>query len=122
LASRLLSFTDPDGMSLALVGVAAQSSERRGERGAIPVEHAIRDFPGSARQSRTGPDALRGLSFLNPKTPCQDRAGGRCFSSIRVTPGKSTDRMFNGMPPSLHAGSLDAPATPTRGEAHASGW
>jgi glyoxalase family protein len=42
----VLSFTDPDGMSLALVGVASASNERAWSDGGIPVEHAIRGFHG----------------------------------------------------------------------------
>jgi glyoxalase family protein len=42
----VLSFTDPDGMSLALVGVAGAESEPAWTAGAIPVEHAIRGFHG----------------------------------------------------------------------------
>jgi glyoxalase family protein len=42
----VLSFTDPDGMSLALVGVAGSSKEPAWSDGAIPAEHAIRGFHG----------------------------------------------------------------------------
>jgi glyoxalase family protein len=42
----VLPFTDPDGMSLALVGVAGASAERAWSDGRIPVEHAIRGFHG----------------------------------------------------------------------------
>jgi glyoxalase family protein len=42
----VLSFTDPDGMSLALVGVAGASNEPAWSDGGIPVEHAIRGFHG----------------------------------------------------------------------------
>jgi len=42
----VLSFTDPDGMSLAVVGVAGAESEPAWSGGAIPVEHAIRGFHG----------------------------------------------------------------------------
>ena len=42
----VLSFTDPDGMSLALVGIAGASSEPTWSDGAIPAEHAIRGFHG----------------------------------------------------------------------------
>jgi glyoxalase family protein len=42
----VLSFTDPDGMSLALVGAAGAESEPAWTAGAIPAEHAIRGFHG----------------------------------------------------------------------------
>ena len=42
----VLSFTDPDGMSLALVGIAGASSEPAWRDGGIAVEHAIRGFHG----------------------------------------------------------------------------
>jgi glyoxalase family protein len=42
----VLSFTDPDGMSLALVGVTGASSEPAWSDGGIPAEHAIRGFHG----------------------------------------------------------------------------
>jgi glyoxalase family protein len=40
----VLSFADPDGMSLALVGIAGASSEPTWSDGTIPAEHAIRGF------------------------------------------------------------------------------
>ena len=42
----VLSFTDPDGMSLALVGSAGAESEPAWDDSAIPPEHAIRGFHG----------------------------------------------------------------------------
>jgi glyoxalase family protein len=42
----VLSFTDPDGMSLALVGVPGAESEKAWSTGDIPAEHAIRGFHG----------------------------------------------------------------------------
>ena len=42
----VLSLTDPDGMSLALVGVADASSEPAWSDGTIPAEHAVRGFHG----------------------------------------------------------------------------
>jgi glyoxalase family protein len=42
----VLPFTDPDGMSLALVGVAGASGEPAWSDGTIPAEHAIRGFHG----------------------------------------------------------------------------
>jgi len=41
-----LAFTDPDGMSLALVGVAGAENEPAWSDGAVSVEHAIRGFHG----------------------------------------------------------------------------
>jgi glyoxalase family protein len=42
----VLSFTDPDGMSLALVGVPGAENETGWSSGDIPAEHAIRGFHG----------------------------------------------------------------------------
>jgi glyoxalase family protein len=42
----VLPLSDPDGMSLALVGVPAAESEPGWSNGAIPAEHAIRGFHG----------------------------------------------------------------------------
>lgn len=41
-----LPFTDPDGMSLALVGTAGAESEPAWDGGDIPADHAIRGFHG----------------------------------------------------------------------------
>ena len=53
----VLPFTDPDGMSLALVGVANASAEAAWSAG-VPAEHAIRGFHGVtlmlAKGARTG--------------------------------------------------------------------
>ena len=40
----VLSFTDPDGMSLALVGIPGAESEAGWSNGDVPAEHAIRGF------------------------------------------------------------------------------
>ena len=42
----VLSFTDPDGMSLALVGVAGGETEAAWQGDDVPVEHALRGFHG----------------------------------------------------------------------------
>jgi glyoxalase family protein len=42
----VVSFRDPDGMSLALVGVAGAESEPAWSTGEIPAEHAVRGFHG----------------------------------------------------------------------------
>jgi glyoxalase family protein len=42
----VLAFTDPDGMNLALVGVAGGEAEPAWSNGEIPAEHAIRGFHG----------------------------------------------------------------------------
>ena len=42
----VLSFTDPDGMSLALVGIAGAEREKAWSSGDVPAEHAIRGFQG----------------------------------------------------------------------------
>jgi glyoxalase family protein len=43
---KVLPFTDPDGMTLALVGVAGAENEPAWSNGGIPTEHAIRGFHG----------------------------------------------------------------------------
>jgi len=42
----VLPFTDPDGMSLALVGVPGAENEAGWSNGDVPAEHAIRGFQG----------------------------------------------------------------------------
>jgi glyoxalase family protein len=42
----VLAFTDPDGMSLALVGVAGAEAEPAWSNGEVPAEHAVRGFHG----------------------------------------------------------------------------
>src|SRR4051794_33279501 len=42
----VLTFTDPDGMSLALVGIPDAGDEAGWSNGDIPAEHAIRGFHG----------------------------------------------------------------------------
>ena len=42
----VLAFSDPDGMSLALVGVAEAATAQTSAVGCIPAEHAIRGFHG----------------------------------------------------------------------------
>ena len=61
----VLPFTDPDGMSLALVGVAGAEAEPAWSAGTIPAEHAIRGFHGvtlmlddAARTAAVLPDVL----------------------------------------------------------------
>src|SRR5262245_61366049 len=46
VGESVLAFTDPDGMSLALVGVPGIVNEAAWSSGAIPAEHAIRGFHG----------------------------------------------------------------------------
>jgi len=42
----MLSFTDPDGMRLALVGVPGAEAEPAWSNGEVPAEHAVRGFHG----------------------------------------------------------------------------
>jgi glyoxalase family protein len=42
----VLSFVDPDGMSLALVGIDGAEQEKAWSNGDVPAEHAIRGFQG----------------------------------------------------------------------------
>lgn len=54
----VLPFTDPDGMNLALVGVAGAENEAGWTNGDVPAEHAIRGFHGVTllleKAARTG--------------------------------------------------------------------
>jgi len=63
----VLSFTDPHGMRLALVGVAEAASEPAWSGGGIPAEHAIRGFHGVTlmleRAARTGAILTDALGF-----------------------------------------------------------
>src|SRR5262249_42726708 len=45
-SESVMSFTDPDGASLVLVGVAGAENELGWSNGDIPVEHVIRGFHG----------------------------------------------------------------------------
>ena len=54
----VLAFTDPDGMSLALVGVANAAGEPAWSDGSIAAEHAIRGFHGvTLMLDKSGPTA-----------------------------------------------------------------
>ena len=45
-ANPALTFRDPDGMQLALIGLSGIEAEAAWDNGAIPAEHAIRGFHG----------------------------------------------------------------------------
>jgi glyoxalase family protein len=55
----VLAFTDPDGMSLALVGVAGAESEPAWSGGAVPAEHAVRGFHGVTLLLESAPRTSR---------------------------------------------------------------
>jgi glyoxalase family protein len=63
----VLAFTDPDGMSLALVGAPGAESEAGWTDGEIPAEHAIRGFESvtlfSADAANTGRILTEALGF-----------------------------------------------------------
>ena len=67
-----LSFTDPDGMSLALVGVAGAEAEPAWSAGNIPDEHAVRGFHGVTLMVE---DAARTAAVLTDVLGFKD--GGR---------------------------------------------
>lgn len=50
----ILEFTDPDGMRLALIGVAGAEAEPAWSNGDVPAEHAIRGFHGVTLLLRKG--------------------------------------------------------------------
>ena len=64
----VLPFTDPDGMSLALVGVPGAEAEPAWRNGGVPAEHAIRGFHGVTLMlddaARTGAILTDVLGFL----------------------------------------------------------
>ena len=68
----VLSFTDPDGMSLALVGVAGAEAEPAWSAGTIPAEHAVRGFHGVTLMVE---DAARTAAVLTDVLGFKD--GGR---------------------------------------------
>ena len=78
----VLSFTDPDRMSVALVGVAGAAGEKTWSNGDVPAEHAIRGFHGVTLmledQERTGAILTDVLGF---------KQAGREGTSIRYQTG-----------------------------------
>ncbi len=62
-----LAFTDPDGQSLALVGIAGAANEPAWSDGVVPAEHAIRGFHGAtlmlAKAAPTGAILTNVLGF-----------------------------------------------------------
>ena len=78
----VLSFTDPDRMSLALVGVTGAAGEKAWSNGDVPAEHAIRGFHGVTLmledQERTGAILTDVLGF---------KQAGREGTSIRYQTG-----------------------------------
>jgi glyoxalase family protein len=78
----VLSFTDPDRMSLALVGVTGAAEETAWSNGNVPAEHAIRGFHGVTLmledQERTGAILTDVLGF---------KQAGREDTSIRYQTG-----------------------------------
>src|ERR1700724_1291747 len=68
----VLSFTDPDGMSLALVGGAGAEAEPAWSAGSIPAEHAVRGFHGVTLMVE---DAARTAAVLTDVLGFKD--GGR---------------------------------------------
>ena len=117
----VLPFTDPDGMSLALVGVPGAENEAAWSNGDVPAEHAIRGFHGVTllledaaktgailtevfgfkETSRDGsmirfraPGTGRGASLtsMRPKNSCRHgRAAARCTMS-RSAPSMTQTR------------------------------
>jgi glyoxalase family protein len=69
----VLSFSDADGMSLALVGVAGAETEPAWDGGGIPAEHAIRGFHGvTLMLNDMGPTAAVLRDVLDFKDMGQD--------------------------------------------------
>jgi glyoxalase family protein len=101
----VIAFTDPDGMSLALVGVAGAESEAVWSGGEIPAEHAIRGFHGVTllleRAAPTGAVLTGVLGFAEAgrdgahvRYRTGDGAGG--VVDIREAPGFLGGRMGRG--------------------------
>lgn len=80
----VLAFTDPDGTSLALVGVATAENEAAWSGGAVPAEHAIRALHGVTllleEAGRTGEILADTLGF---------EEAGREGSTIRYRAGEA---------------------------------
>jgi glyoxalase family protein len=101
----VVAFTDPDGMSLALVGVAGAESETAWSGGEVPAEHAIRGFHGVTllleRAAPTGAVLTDVLGFAEVgrdgsqvRYRTGDGAGG--IVDIREAPGFLGGRMGRG--------------------------
>ncbi len=83
----VLSFKDPDGMSLAFVGVAGAESEPAWSGGVIPAEHAVRGFHSvTLMLDQAAPTAAVLTNALGFKSTGRDDALGR-FSADEVIGG-----------------------------------
>ncbi|HEY2534260.1 MAG TPA: ring-cleaving dioxygenase [Xanthobacteraceae bacterium] len=81
----VLSFTDPDGMSLALVGAVGAESEPAWAGGDVPAEHAIRGFHGvTLMLDEAGPTAAVLRDVLAFKDGGQDGPYARFCGSEGV--------------------------------------
>ena len=78
----VLSFTDPDGMSLALVGVAGAEAEPAWSAGNIPAEHAIRGFHGVTLMVE---DAARTAAVLTDVLGFKDAGRDGTLSRFRAS-------------------------------------
>jgi glyoxalase family protein len=102
----VLPFTDPDGMSLALVGVAGASGEPAWSDGTIPAEHAIRGFHGvTLMLKKAGPTGAILTSVFGFKETCREahlvryeagEGGAGKVVTIRETEGFVPGRLGRG--------------------------
>ena len=78
----VLAFTDPDGMSLALVGVAGAEAEPAWSAGTIPAEHAVRGFHGVTLMVE---DAARTAAVLTDVLGFKDGGRDGTLSRLRAS-------------------------------------
>src|SRR5258708_1938731 len=78
----VLSFADPDGMSLALVGVAAAEAEPAWSAGSIAAEHAVRGFHGVTLMVE---DAARTAAVLTDVLGFKDAGRDGTLSRFRAS-------------------------------------
>lgn len=105
----VLSFTDPDGMSLALVAVPDAENEPGWSAGDIPIEHAIRGFHGVTLLVE---DAQRTAAILTDILGFEER--GREGSLLRLG---SPDKAIGGIV-DIHEAKGFLPARQGRGSVH----
>src|ERR1700730_13651814 len=89
----VLSFTDPDGMSLALVGVTGASSEPAWSDGGIPAEHTIRETEGFL-PGRMGRGSVHHIAFRAADDAQHRDMAKRLRADHRLMPTEQVDRNY----------------------------
>ena len=113
----VLTFRDPDGMRLALVGVSGIEAEPAWDNGAIPAEHAIRGFHGVSLMLD---DAARTSALISDVLGF--RAGASDGGTVRhqvtgATLDATLDATLGGIVDLRSVGGF-LPARPGRGSVH----